>query len=430
MWNIGDGMSKRSDKITALSEFCDLESGSFYDDAFPELAALFEKGRQYRRLVNAVCNCDKCEGLNVKRLTEAVPGWGNLNAEVMFVGQSLHDLGVYSGIPFILGSGLIVDAALRLSGIKRHDCFWTNAVLCHPERNRPSTDDEKENCLGYLFTQIDIVQPKVVVALGKDAEWAVGRYVKESGCNFTWLKYVHPASLIYSSPESRPNYIVKMSLDLEKALWGSSCHREMVSEEQGFAGSSLLTNENLPPNNETHKALLGSLKPNRYKTIYIDPPWPEVGGGKIKRGADKHYKVMSINEIASYGSLINTVAKDECHLYLWATNNYLKDAFKLLEQWGFQYITMITWMKDRKGLGQYYRGKTEHCLFARKGVLPYRKKNGKRAQGVTGFVEKRGRHSAKPETMREMIETVSYPPRLEMFAREKHKGWDVWGNEV
>jgi len=87
-------------------------------------------------------------------------------------------------------------------------------------------------------------------------------------------------------------------------------------------------------------------------------------------------------------------------------------------------------MKDRKGLGQYYRGKTEHCLFARKGVLPYRTKNGKRQQGVTGFVEARGRHSAKPKTMREMIEVVSYSPRLEMFAREKHKGWDVWGNEV
>ena len=139
---------------------------------------------------------------------------------------------------------------------------------------------------------------------------------------------------------------------------------------------------------------------------------------------------MSIDQIESYGTIVNTVAQEKCHLYLWATNNYLQDAFRIINKWGFTYITMITWLKDRKGLGQYYRGKTEHCLFARKGVLPYRTVKGKRAQGVTGFVEARTKHSRKPVTMREMIELVSYAPRLELFAREQHKGWDVWGDEV
>jgi N6-adenosine-specific RNA methylase IME4 len=271
------------------------------------------------------------------------------------------------------------------------------------------------------------------VALGKDAENSVLECMDVSEFDFKYLKYVHPASLMYSAPEARPNWIVKMSLDLDKALQESSSHRKMVRGEQGFAGVVLPSHENPPPNSETCKALqsaIGSLKRNKYKTIYVDPPWPEVGGGKIKRGADKHYSLMSVDEIALYGDLINMVAQENCHLYLWATNNYLKDAFRLLEKWGWKYITMITWMKDRKGLGQYFRGKTEHCLFARKGVLPYRTKDGKRAQGVTGFIESRGKHSAKPKTMREMIELVSYAPRLEMFAREKHKGWDVWGNEV
>jgi len=423
-------MSERSDKLIRLSEFADLESGEFAKDAFADLELLYQKGRRFHRLSQRIRCCNLCDGMNIGRVTECCPGWGSLNADVMFVGQSLHEPGMYSQIPFILGSGLMIDAALRLSGIKRHGCYWSNVVKCHPERNRPSKEEEKENCLSYLFAELDIVQPKVVVALGKDAEQGVKRYMDEREYEWKYLKYVHPASLIYSAPEARPNYIVKMSLDLDKALRGSSSYSTDVQNGRRFVGDTSASNENPPPNSETLKALIGDLKKNKYKTIYVDPPWPEVGGGKIKRGADKHYNVMSISEIALYGDLINMVAQEKCHLYLWATNNYLKDAFRLLEKWGWDYITMITWMKDRKGLGQYYRGKTEHCLFARRGVLPYRKKNGKRAQGVTGFIEARGRHSAKPKTMREMIELVSYAPRLEMFAREKHKGWDVWGNEV
>lgn len=114
------------------------------------------------------------------------------------------------------------------------------------------------------------------------------------------------------------------------------------------------------------------------------------------------------------------------------TNNFLLDALDVIKAWGFTYVTTITWMKDRAGLGQYYRGMTEHCLFATtEKRLPYKiGDNGRRCQGVTGFVEPRREHSRKPDTMREMIECVSYAPRIELFARQEAPGWDVWGNEV
>lgn len=99
--------------------------------------------------------------------------------------------------------------------------------------------------------------------------------------------------------------------------------------------------------------------------------------------------------------------------------------------WGFDYVTMITWMKDKQGLGQYYRGITEHCLFGTtQDKLPYRMVDEKRAQGVTGFCEPRREHSQKPDKMRNMIEKVSYEPRIELFAREIFDGWDAWGNEI
>ena len=167
-----------------------------------------------------------------------------------------------------------------------------------------------------------------------------------------------------------------------------------------------------------------------YKTIYADPPWMERGGGKIQRGADRHYLLMRTADIAALP--VHELADPEgCHLYLWTTNNFLPDALEVVRAWGFEYVTMITWMKDRQGLGQYYRGLTEHCIFARtKKKLPYKVMDGKRQQSVTGFYAPKGMHSAKPEVMRQMIEKVSHAPRVELFAREKHNGWDVWWNQV
>ena len=168
----------------------------------------------------------------------------------------------------------------------------------------------------------------------------------------------------------------------------------------------------------------------KYKTIYADPPWNETGGGKIKRGADAHYKLMKTKDIIAMSDWIKSISEDNCHLYLWTTNNFLPDALEVMKSWGFQYKTMITWNKNRIGLGQYYRGITEHCLFGVKSVLPYKIINGKRAQGVTGFYEPKTIHSRKPAKMREMIELVSYEPMIEIFAREHFLGWDSWGDEI
>jgi len=170
--------------------------------------------------------------------------------------------------------------------------------------------------------------------------------------------------------------------------------------------------------------------PNKkYDIIYADPPWKESGGGKIKRGADAHYPLMKTKDIMKLVPPTN----DNAHLYLWVTNNFMIDGLKVMEAWGFKYKTMITWTKDRIGLGQYFRGQSEHCLFGVKGMIPYKVVNGKRQQGTTSFHAKRMKHSQKPERMRDLIEKVSDREgfqKLEMFARMDSYGWDVWGNEV
>lgn len=166
----------------------------------------------------------------------------------------------------------------------------------------------------------------------------------------------------------------------------------------------------------------------KYKCILMDPPWLERGAGKIKRGADRHYPLMSASEI------VRTVLQsgvwdpdDDAHLYLWVTNNHLEDGLLVMKALGFRYVTNVAWAKPSFGLGQYFRGQHELCLFGVRGRLPSQAKP-KNVSSV--ILAEKEAHSKKPEKMYAVIERTSPGPRLEMFARNKREGWTSWGNEV
>jgi len=178
--------------------------------------------------------------------------------------------------------------------------------------------------------------------------------------------------------------------------------------------------------------MMGWPATDRWGTIMADPPWPERGGGKCKRGADKHYPLMPVEEIAAL-PVQDLWSPRGGHLYLWTTNNHLEQAFEVVRAWGCRYVTVITWVKSGgPGLGQYFRGKSEHCLFAvtRHATPPYRmRQNGTRAQGTTIIWAPRLEHSRKPDAIYSIAEEVSPGPRLELFARRRVSGWSAWGNE-
>jgi N6-adenosine-specific RNA methylase IME4 len=168
----------------------------------------------------------------------------------------------------------------------------------------------------------------------------------------------------------------------------------------------------------------------KYQTILIDPPWKERGSGRIKRGADRHYPLLSTPKILETIYLSGAFAPaSSCHLYLWVTNNFLKDGLWLMDQLGFTYVTMRTWAKEKIGLGRYFRGKTEHTLF---GTLGDYQDPGTRTISTligNGIVSKRG-HSKKPEQQYAEIMAVSPGPYLEMFATEPRPGWSSWGRSM
>lgn len=177
-----------------------------------------------------------------------------------------------------------------------------------------------------------------------------------------------------------------------------------------------------------------------YACIVADPPWPQKGGGPLKgregfldaggKSLPMPYETMPVADICA----LDVPAAKDAHLYLWATNRFLPDAFKVMAAWGFRYSTTLVWAKAPigAGLGGAYGIATEYALFGRRGKLPALGKIGRNWFDWKRPYDKRGkpRHSAKPSAFFEMVETISPGPRLEMFARDNRPGWDAWGDQV
>ena len=160
-----------------------------------------------------------------------------------------------------------------------------------------------------------------------------------------------------------------------------------------------------------------------FQTIVIDPPWDWGDEGDINQlgRAKPNYSTMPIEDIEALP--INKISDDNCHLYLWVTNRSLPKAFRLIELWGFRYITCVTWIKPSFGMGNYFRGSTEQILFAVKGSQPLKRKD-----YGTHFEAQRGKgHSAKPDEFYKMVQSCSYDPYIDIFGRKNRDGWTVWG---
>jgi N6-adenosine-specific RNA methylase IME4 len=170
-----------------------------------------------------------------------------------------------------------------------------------------------------------------------------------------------------------------------------------------------------------------------YDVILADPPWSfrvwdkDTGSG---RSAASHYSTMSTDELEK----LKLPSNKNCALFLWVCWPTLPEGLDLIKAWGFKYKTIAwSWAKLNKsgngfftGMGYYTRANTEPCILAVKGNMPVS------AHDVKALiVSPRREHSRKPDEQYAKIERL-YPGKkyLEMFARQKWPGWDVWGDEV
>jgi N6-adenosine-specific RNA methylase IME4 len=176
-----------------------------------------------------------------------------------------------------------------------------------------------------------------------------------------------------------------------------------------------------------------NLPAGKYAVLLADPPWQyDFNTTDLSRAIENHYPTMTADEIAcledAEGRAIADLPNDDAVLFLWATNPKVEEAMRVIEGWGFRYITNLVWVKDRIGMGYWARQRHELLLVATRGDMSPPPEH-LRPDSV--IEAPRTRHSEKPESVHEFIESI-WPdvPKVEVFAREPRQGWAVFGNQV
>lgn len=194
----------------------------------------------------------------------------------------------------------------------------------------------------------------------------------------------------------------------------------------------------------------GNLVPGKYRALAIDPPWHfksrtalQMTDWTSRRDVEKHYAVMCLEDIAAL-PVRELAHKEGCHLFLWATGPCLRQAFEVMDAWGFRYSSVaFTWVKLKRsfvvdqlrfvssieadlhvGLGLTTRKNAEFVLLGRRG-------NCKRvAKNVREIILSPVReHSRKPDEMYRRVQRYCAGPYAELFGRAPRTGWDVYGDE-
>jgi N6-adenosine-specific RNA methylase IME4 len=167
----------------------------------------------------------------------------------------------------------------------------------------------------------------------------------------------------------------------------------------------------------------------KFGTIIADPPWAYDATSrqdKLRGYTDLHYAPLSTDSLCQLP--VGDLASDEAVLLLWTTFPFIHDAKRVIEAWGFDYVTGLAWVKANPetqaigyGVGYWFRGAVELVLVGKR-------QKSYRSQYV-GLISPGLKHSRKPESLHELAEATYPGPRLELFAREQRPGWTTLGNE-
>ena len=184
-------------------------------------------------------------------------------------------------------------------------------------------------------------------------------------------------------------------------------------------------------------AVVGSQ--TKYQIVYADPAWDFKGGGiyqdsgRKDRSISSQYKLTKTNDMAKLP--IKDITDTDAFLFMWCTDSHLKQGIELMEAWGFRYSTIaFIWVKQYasgslcSNVGRWTMKNCEIVLLGLKGT-PLKYKKAKNIKQLV-MAERTG-HSVKPDEVRNRISQLcGHLPRIELFARKKTDGWDVFGNEV
>lgn len=170
----------------------------------------------------------------------------------------------------------------------------------------------------------------------------------------------------------------------------------------------------------------------KYNTIVIDPAWqvPMVGkfGRRPNRPQKLPYETMNLQEIHNFP--IVDFAEEGAHVYLWTTNKFVRECFKVFDSWNVRFHVILVGHKP-SGVAPncgYIFG-TEFCFL---GIYKGKHKGWKKCGTLNHFnmFNKAGRHSSKPDNFYEIVESMSHAPYIDIFSRKNRAGWDSYGKEI
>jgi N6-adenosine-specific RNA methylase IME4 len=233
------------------------------------------------------------------------------------------------------------------------------------------------------------------------------------------------AAKLAAIPESKFEAIVAETGIKDKELTSAGVLRvavkapERAAKQQKIADEAKAGGQALPT---------GTLFP----VILADCPWQYKFAETESRAVDNHYPPMSIDElcVGVFGGVdVRTLFAKDCVIFFWATAPKLREAFQVLDAWGFDdYRTNFAWDQEKIGMGYWCRGQHEHLLVAIRGNFPAPLAENRVSSVIR---ETRTGHSKKPIAVYEIIERY-FPdlPKLELFGRADRKGWVSWGNQL
>lgn len=174
---------------------------------------------EYNNLEEVRISAEKCEACGLcKTKTNTVFGTGNEKAELMFIGEAPGEKEDLSGIPFVGAAGKLLDKYLAAVDIDRDNVYIANILKCRPPHNRDPLPAEEEACIGFLREQVRLIQPKLIVCLGRISAMKLikpdFKITKEHGIfykkgKFTVCAVFHPAALL-RDPRRKEDMLVDM----------------------------------------------------------------------------------------------------------------------------------------------------------------------------------------------------------------------------
>ena len=195
-----------------------------------------------------------------------------------------------------------------------------------------------------------------------------------------------------------------------------------------------------------------------YRTIVVDPPWIDGNDQSARKIMSKKYcsdyantrsnevleeesndykSVMTVDEVKRFNLVSELADPEGCMLFVWTTNKHLFEVPDIIKAWGFEcgigsVGRTMCWMKIGGVCGGGARGpnqwgsNTEYIVIAKKGSIKWKETKGL----YSGFTAPNRGHSVKPAEFYRMIRECTYEPRIDVFARRRHLGFDAWGDEV